>query len=144
MALKVSVSVSVYDSSAVLWRRWNQNVSDSLTEWVTRSPNELSWTANKNTLFRKVREIEPWSWDLKKMVWYHYKHMKAQKITLSIINVSRMIIKNTKVREERFHFLHFVCNRSVNSPELQIFELMICVVEPAWLRYEIEKRLRAV
>ena len=55
-----------------------------------------------------------------------------------------MIIKNTKVREERFHFLYFVCNGSVNSPELQIFELMMCVVEPALVRDEIEKRLRAV
>ena len=37
----------VYDSSAVLRRRWNQNVSELMSEWVTRSPIELSWTAKK-------------------------------------------------------------------------------------------------
>jgi len=42
----VLVFVFVHDSSAVLWRRWNQNVSHSLTHYMTRSPMELYWTAS--------------------------------------------------------------------------------------------------
>ena len=42
----------VYDSPAVLWRRWNQKSAEWLTHLVTMSPIELScqdsWTANNN------------------------------------------------------------------------------------------------
>ena len=37
----------VYNSSVVLWSRWNQKWPDWLTDWVTRWPIELSWTAKK-------------------------------------------------------------------------------------------------
>ena len=48
-SLKILVIVVI----VVILVLWNQKWPDSLTEWVTRSPIELSWTAKNNLLYVK-------------------------------------------------------------------------------------------
>ena len=68
MSLSLSLSLScVYDNSAVRWRCWNQNVTDSLQGWagipvpvqvsLTRSTIELPWTAKKTSLNIQRKDI---------------------------------------------------------------------------------------
>ena len=57
----------VYYSSAVLWRRWNQKVTDSLTDWVTRSPIDPGLTAKKHSHVIHV------IWENDKVWWLEYR-----------------------------------------------------------------------
>ena len=87
----------VNDSSAVFWRHWIQKWHHLLSDWLTRSPIELPWTA-KNMIVCEFFVGHPW--ESKQFVLSSSLNEKMPQ--------SRILPILPNLKEKRLNFLQFV------------------------------------